>query len=117
MLDGQVLGKPADRADALRMLACLSGTTHEVHTAVVLAHGQTLHQAVSITEVSMRPLSRAECERYCDSGEPFGKAGSYGIQGLAGSFIRHISGSYSGVMGLPLFETSELLGHAGIALP
>ncbi|OZI74344.1 Maf family protein [Bordetella genomosp. 12] len=117
MLAGQVLGKPADRADALRMLACLSGTTHEVHTAVVLADGQDLHEAVSITQVSMRALSSAECERYCDSGEPFGKAGSYGIQGLAGSFIRHISGSYTGVMGLPLFETAELLRRAGIALP
>ncbi|ANY15694.1 Maf family protein [Bordetella pseudohinzii] len=117
ILDGQVLGKPADREDALRILARLSGSTHEVHTAVVVAQGADLHEAVSITQVSMRELTPAERERYCDSGEPYGKAGAYGIQGLAGSFIRHISGSYTGVMGLPLFETAQLLRLAGIALP
>lgn len=117
ILDGRVLGKPADRSDAVAMLAALSGTKHEVRTAVVLVHEDRLYEAVSITHVSMRALTAAERERYCDSGEPYGKAGAYGIQGLAGSFISHIDGSYSGVMGLPLFETAELLRRAGIALP
>lgn len=117
ILDGQVLGKPADRDDALRILLALSGSSHEVHTAVVIAHGDALHEAVSITRVQMRALTLAECERYCDSGEPFGKAGAYGIQGLAGTFISQISGSYSGVMGLPLYETAELLRQVGIELP
>ena len=112
-----VLGKPATRAEALQMLQALSGRRHEVRTAVVLGWQQRLHEAVSVTQVQMRALSLAECERYCDSGEPFGKAGAYGIQGLAGSFIAHIEGSYSAVMGLPLFETAQLLRHAGIELP
>ncbi|AUL47063.1 septum formation protein Maf [Bordetella trematum] len=117
LLEGCVLGKPATRAEALQMLQALSGRRHEVRTAVVLGWQQRLHEAVSVTQVQMRALSLAECERYCDSGEPFGKAGAYGIQGLAGSFIAHIEGSYSAVMGLPLFETAQLLRHAGIELP
>lgn len=117
ILRGAVLGKPADRDDALRILAALSGTEHEVHTAVALAHAGRLHEAVSITTVRMRELSQAERERYCDSGEPYGKAGAYGIQGLAASFIERIEGSYTGVMGLPLFETTALLRRVDIALP
>ncbi|WP_459618072.1 Maf family protein [Bordetella sp. 2513F-2] len=117
ILDGRILGKPQDRADALRMLAMLSGTEHEVRTAVALAVAGSLHEALSVTRVRMRATTVAERERYCDSGEPYGKAGAYGIQGLAGTFIAHISGSYSGVMGLPLFETAGLLAAAGIALP
>jgi septum formation protein len=117
ILDGDVLGKPADRDDAIRILRQLSGARHHVHTAVVLAVDGMLHETVSVTEVRMRALTQEDIERYCDSGEPYGKAGAYGIQGLAGTFIVHIAGSYTGVMGLPLFETAMLLRHAGIALP
>lgn len=117
ILDGVVLGKPADRDDAIRILRALSGAAHEVHTAVAVWTGGQLLEAVSVTQVRMRELDDDEIGRYCDSGEPFGKAGAYGIQGLAGTFIAHISGSYTGVMGLPLFETSELLRAAGIPLP
>jgi septum formation protein len=117
ILDGAVLGKPADRADALRILQCLSGTTHEVRTAVALAARGRLFEAVSVTQVAMRATTASERERYCDSGEPYGKAGAYGIQGLAGVFIERIAGSYSGVMGLPLYETARLLAQGGIALP
>ncbi len=117
ILDGQVLGKPADRDDAIRILQALSGSTHQVHTAVALWTGDRLLETVSITDVRMRALSLDEIGRYCDSGEPFGKAGAYGIQGLAGTFIARIDGSYTGVMGLPLFETANLLREAGIAIP
>lgn len=117
ILDGQVLGKPADRDDAIRILQALSGQTHQVHTAVALWTGDRLLEAVSITQVQMRPLQPDEIARYCDSGEPYGKAGAYGIQGLAGTFIARIDGSYTGVMGLPLFETANLLRAAGIAIP
>lgn len=117
VLDGVVLGKPADRDDAMRILRALSGATHDVHTAVAVWAGNQLLEAVSITQVRMRELTDDEIGRYCDSGEPFGKAGAYGIQGLAGTFIAHISGSYTGVMGLPLFETSNLLRAAGIQTP
>lgn len=117
ILDGQVLGKPADRDDAIRILQALSGQTHQVHTAVALWTGDRLQEAVSITHVRMRPLELDEIARYCDSGEPYGKAGAYGIQGLAGTFVANIDGSYTGVMGLPLFETANLLRAAGIAIP
>lgn len=117
ILDGQVLGKPADRDDAIRILQALSGQTHQVHTAVALWTGDRLLEAVSITHVRMRPLELDEIARYCDSGEPYGKAGAYGIQGLAGTFVANIDGSYTGVMGLPLFETANLLRAAGIAIP
>jgi len=117
ILNGKVLGKPADRDDAIRILRTLSGAAHEVHTAVAVWTGEQLLEAVSITEVRMRELLDDEIARYCDSGEPFGKAGAYGIQGLAGTFISHISGSYTGVMGLPLFETANLLRAAGIQTP
>lgn len=117
ILNGVVLGKPADRDDATRILRALSGAAHEVHTAVAVWTGEQLLEAVSVTQVRMRELGDDEIGRYCDSGEPFGKAGAYGIQGLAGTFISHISGSYTGVMGLPLFETSDLLRAAGIQTP
>ncbi|MDH1304646.1 Maf family protein [Achromobacter sp. GD03932] len=117
ILAGAVLGKPADRDDAMRILRALSGSTHEVHTAVAVWTGNQLLEAVSITEVRMRELTDEEIGRYCDSGEPYGKAGAYGIQGLAGTFISHIAGSYTGVMGLPLFETANLLRAAGMQVP
>lgn len=112
ILEGQVLGKPQDNEDTARILGLLSGTTHEVHTAIVVAWQGQYFTDVSITRVSMKPLDSREISAYCASGEGNGKAGAYGIQGLASVFIEHIAGSYSGVMGLPLFETSRLLQHA-----
>ena len=109
ILGDDILGKPARAEDAHQMLARLSGTTHAVHTAVVVAHRGQLMEDVSITEVRFKPLSKEEIHAYCATGEPMGKAGSYGIQGRASLFIEHISGSYSGVMGLPIFETGRLL--------
>lgn len=110
-LGDDILGKPTDIDDARQMLRRLSGTTHCVHTAVVLSCANGLYEAVSITDVRMKTLSDAEIEAYCATGEPMGKAGSYGIQGHASLFIEHIAGSYSGVMGLPVFETGQLLGR------
>lgn len=112
ILDGLVLGKPVDDADTARILGMLSGKTHEVHTAIIVAWQGQYFTDVSITQVSMKPLDEQEIEAYCTSGEGNGKAGAYGIQGLASVFIEHISGSYSGVMGLPLFETCRLLRRA-----
>ncbi|NOL52109.1 Maf family protein [Pelistega suis] len=109
ILENEVLGKPQDAMDATRILAKLSGKTHEVHTAVVLLHRGEIAQQVSITRVTMRTLSLKEIARYIESGEAYGKAGAYGIQGLAAVFIEKIEGSYSGVMGLPIFETWSLL--------
>jgi septum formation protein len=117
ILEGDVLGKPVDRQDAIRLLGRLSGSCHEVHTAVaVIGEGQ-LYEDVSVTQVRMRGIPAEEIERYCDSGEPYGKAGAYGIQGLAAAFVAHIAGSYTGVMGLPLYETAILLRRVGIDIP
>ena len=117
ILAGTVLGKPADRADAERILRALSGATHEVRTAVALWAGDGLREAVSVTQVSMRALDAEDIARYCDSGEPYGKAGAYGVQGQAGAFVASLSGSYTGVMGLPVFETAALLRAVGIRIP
>jgi septum formation protein len=113
VLEGKVLGKPKDAADAIAMLTALSGRTHEVVTAVVLRWEAQLAQAVSSSRVTFRPLLKDEIERYIATGEPFDKAGAYAIQGRAAAFIRHLEGSYSGVMGLPLFETAEILTKIG----
>ncbi|MDT8427512.1 MAG: Maf family protein [Pseudomonadales bacterium] len=112
---GQLLGKPMDRAHALSMLARLSGTTHEVLSAVAMIEGRREAVLLSATRVSFRDLSPLECERYWQSGEPEGKAGAYAIQGLAAMFVSSIEGSYSGVVGLPLFETCELLQQFGVS--
>ena len=117
LLDGQILGKPANRLEAIDMLKQLSGRAHEVHTALALMSGGRLIESVSISTVRFRPLSIDDIERYCDTGEPYDKAGAYGIQGLAGVFIEHLSGSHSGVMGLPMYETAQLLGRSGILIP
>lgn len=117
ILGDDILGKPADRDEAVRMLQRLSGTRHEVRTALALAVEGSVHEDVSITQVRFRELTDRDIQRYCDSGEPYDKAGGYGIQGLAGVFVERIEGSYTGVMGLPLFETARLLAHAGIVLP
>lgn len=104
-----VLGKPADQADAVAMLGLLSGRTHSVLTAVTVASAARREHEVSRSEVSFRPISPREAERYWQSGEPRGKAGAYAIQGLGAVFVESLRGSYSGVMGLPLFETAALL--------
>jgi nucleoside triphosphate pyrophosphatase len=116
VLEGMVFGKPIDRADALRMLSLLSGRTHEVLTAVALASNAGLAMRMSVSAVRFRALGADEIARYWESGEPRDKAGAYGVQGLGAVFIESLSGSYSGVMGLPLFETSELLRAANVPL-
>jgi septum formation protein len=108
-LGNDILGKPADRDDAVRMLERLSGRHHEVHTAVALQHDGGSDTRVSSSTVSFRPLTRPEIDWYWQTGEPADKAGAYAVQGKGAVFIRHLSGSYSGVMGLPLYETWELL--------
>lgn len=114
VLDGRILGKPQDRADALAMLAALSGHIHEVLTAVALANNQRCEVRVVSSQVSFRPLSTAEIEAYWASGEPQDKAGSYAIQGLGAVFVRDLHGSFSAVVGLPLCETAALLADFGI---
>ena len=104
-----ILGKPSDENHAKELLRSLSGKTHWVHTAVVLTRGDMLVSDISSTEVTFAELTTDTIESYVQSGEPFGKAGAYGIQGIAATFIKKITGSYSGVMGLPLYETAQLL--------
>lgn len=113
VMDDHIMGKPKDREDAVRMLSLLSGTTHQVYSAISF-RGKEHWQAVNVTDVRFRHISADEMARYWKTGEPCDKAGSYAIQGLASIFIESINGSFSGVMGLPLFETAELLGKQGI---
>ena len=115
-VDGEVLGKPRDREDAARMLRQLSGRTHQVYTAVALHHEKGCENRLSVSNVTMKPLSDPEILAYWASGEPTDKAGAYGIQGQAALFIERIAGSYSGIVGLPLYETGELLRMVGITL-
>lgn len=112
-LGTQILGKPADADDARRILQMLSGQEHEVLTAVAMQHGEQRLAALSVSRVRFMPLSAAQIDAYVASGEPMGKAGAYGIQGLAGAYVEQMSGSYSGIMGLPLFETAQLLRQLG----
>lgn len=115
VLDGQVFGKPRDEADAMAMLLALGGHTHQVLTAVAVAGPQgRLEEALSVTQVTMRPVDAAQAAAYWASGEPAGKAGAYAVQGRAALFIERIEGSYSGVMGLPLYETGRILGRCGL---
>ena len=114
VLDNTIFGKPRDRDDGLAMLGRLSGRTHEVLTAVALANSRDVTLRLSVSTVRFRGLSSEECEAYWETGEPRDKAGGYAIQGVAAVFIESLSGSYSGVMGLPLFETGELLRAAGV---
>jgi septum formation protein len=116
VIDDDLLGKPRDRADALAMLARLSGRWHQVLSAVALASPNGMQCTVSRSEVRFRTLSERECARYWDSGEPCDKAGAYAIQGLGAAFVQELRGSYSGVVGLPLFETARLLAEAGVPL-
>jgi septum formation protein len=108
-----ILGKPEDGADAARMLASLAGRTHRVMTAIALQHGDLRLAALNVSHVRFATIGPARIAAYVASGEPLGKAGGYGIQGRAAAFIEHISGSHSGIMGLPMFETAELLRQAG----
>ena len=115
-LDGRIFGKPESEADALAMLQALSGRTHQVLTGVAFLCSGALTTAISSTDVRFRDIDPDEALSYWQSGEPDGKAGSYAIQGVGGIFVEAIEGSYSGVVGLPVYETAKLLGAAGIAV-
>jgi septum formation protein len=129
VLDGEILGKPVDEADAARMLRALSGRAHEVLTAVCVRGGigpgqpagggaaGPLREALVVSEVSLAPLDDARIEWYLATGEPFDKAGSYAVQGLAAAFVRAVRGSVTNVIGLPLEETLALLAAAGVRMP
>ena len=115
-LDGCIIGKPSDADDAIRILRRLSTRTHRVLTAVAVAFEGRLESALSVSEVRFGALDEGEIRRYVASGEPMDKAGAYGIQGHAGLFVEQLTGSYTGVMGLPLFETGALLRGFGYPL-
>ncbi len=113
-LGRRIYGKPADEKDALRMLLELSGGEHRVLTAVAVQYKRRRSEALSDSKVRFAPLTRTQAQRYVASGEPMGKAGAYAVQGRAASFISRIRGSYSGIMGLPMFETAQLLRQCGL---
>jgi len=113
VLGNAIMGKPKDSSDAIAMLQQLSGQTHQVYTAVSL-RGSQHSQAISITDVTFRDLSVEEIVAYCQTDEPMDKAGSYALQGKASIFVKSLQGSFSGVIGLPLFETAQLLSEQGI---
>ena len=113
-LGREILGKPADEADAVRILKCLAGQNHRVLTAVAVQKGTKRVSAVSESWVRFAPMTPAQIKAYVASGEPMGKAGAYGVQGRAAAHIEQIRGSYSGIMGLPLFETAALLRLLGV---
>jgi septum formation protein len=113
-LGGRIFGKPAHEIECVAMLGALSGRTHAVLTAVALWHGGRLHEALDTSYVTFREIPEPERRDYWASGEPAGKAGAYAIQGLGAVFVSRIEGSFSGVMGLPLFETAVLLDAAGV---
>jgi len=118
VIDGKeiILGKPEDEVDAKRILKLLNGKTHQVHTAVAVLgnENEPPKQLISTSSVTFKPLDESEIDAYVASQEPMGKAGAYGIQGIAGSFVGHISGSFSSIMGLPLYETAQLLQETGV---
>ena len=111
-----ILGKPEDERDAERMLEMLCGRTHRVMTAIALQNGPRRHGALNVSHVRFASVDKHLIAQYVASGEPLGKAGAYAIQGRAAAFIEHISGSHSGIMGLPMFETAQLLRQAGFRL-
>jgi septum formation protein len=113
-VDGQILGKPADAREAAAMLERLSGRTHQVLTSVALHYTDIVEQVTQISNVRFARLGADTIRAYCATPEPYDKAGAYGIQGLAALFIEHIEGSHSGIMGLPVFETAQLLRKAGV---
>lgn len=112
--DGRIIGKPADRTAARETLRMLSGRQHEVITGIAVALGNRVEQAVSLSKVWFRAIAGAEIERYVATGEPLDKAGAYAIQGRAAAFATRIEGSFSGIMGLPLAETTDLLARFGV---
>ena len=116
-LDGEIFGKPTNEVDAAKMLGCLSGKVHQVMSAVAIFHQGEYLQMMQNSDVHFKTLEEDEILRYIATGEPLDKAGAYGIQGLGGLFVTHLSGSFTGVMGLPLFETAQLLKQCGIDLP
>jgi septum formation protein len=116
VVEGDIIGKPRDRDDAVRILMRLSGRVHEVVSVVAMSHREQIEHRVSSSRVWFRELQAEEAVRYAATGEPLDKAGAYGIQGRAGMFVTRIEGSYSGIMGLPLAETAELLQKFGIAV-
>lgn len=117
VLDQDIFGKPRDRRDALAMLERLSGREHCVLTAIAMHVRDQVRVALSESLVEFRVITASEAEAYWDTGEPADKAGAYAIQGLGAIFVKHLRGSYSGVMGLPLFETAGLLGQVGVNPP
>ena len=114
-LGRRILAKPVDAADAARILGLLSGRTHRVITAVAVARGRRTRLLASVSHVTFAPLDRTRIDAYVAGGEPFGKAGAYAIQSAAAAWIARIEGSYTGIMGLPLYETATLLRWAGVA--
>ena len=116
-IDGAILGKPANTAEAIAMLQQLSGRTHQVLTAIAVQSASFSAQVTQVSEVRFGVLSPAAIAAYCATAEPYDKAGGYGIQGPAAQFIEHIEGSHSGIMGLPIYETVQLLRQAGLPLP
>jgi len=115
VVDENILGKPGSRSEAVLMLTRLSGRSHQVFTGIALVTDQATQVEVVISTVTFASLAGDQIEAYCDTGEPFGKAGAYAIQGIGGCFVQHISGSYSGIVGLPLYETSRLLIRSGLS--
>lgn len=116
VVDDKILGKPADGTEAMDMLRLLSGRTHRVLTSVALYKDEQTTQVTQVSEVTLGTLSEEMMRAYCATAEPYDKAGGYGIQGLAAVFVKHIAGSYTGIMGLPLHETAQLLDQAGIPI-
>jgi septum formation protein len=116
VLDDQILGKPVDMTEATQMLTALSGRMHQVLTSIVVQYGDKVWQVTQSSDVLFTQLSDQTIQSYCSTPEPYDKAGAYGIQGSAAAFIAHIAGSYTGIMGLPLFETAQLLRQAGLRI-
>ena len=115
-LGREIFGKPADPGHARRMLAALAGRTHRVLTAVAVQQGRQTHEVLSVSSVSFAAMSTAQIKAYVATGEPMGKAGAYAVQGQAAMHITRISGSYSGIMGLPLYESAQILRAAGLKI-
>jgi septum formation protein len=115
-IDGEILGKPGDPKEAVAMLERLSGRTHQVLTSVAVHYTDVFEQVTQVSNVQFAQLTPEAIRAYCATPEPYDKAGAYGIQGLAALFIEHIEGSHSGIMGLPVFETAQLLQKAGVAV-
>ncbi len=115
-IDGEILGKPIDNREAVAMLERLSGRTHQVLTSVAVHAERCSEQITQVSNVRFAELTPAQIRAYCATSEPYDKAGGYGIQGPAALFIEHIDGSHSGIMGLPLFETANLLRKAGLSI-